>query len=407
MGNFGKVLGFHLKEQFGKKGFWIGIIIPFIAIIGFFGFTHFKSDGEKDTIAIVNKGINYQVSDNAMLGSLKEDYKFKFLEGNQVSKAEQGVKDGDYEALYIIEEQSGKPVLEQRYEFTPPASVTTVLQGTLQQQYSAKVSTEQGISGDVLKELQTPITIKDTVLDSDTDDKPTGVVWVFVFTMYMFILLYGIGIANGIVGEKSSRVMEIMITKVKPITMMYGKIISNMLIGLANILVILGSFLIVKSLGWADTLALDFIDVSGFTVSITLLFILFFLIGFMLNGMIYAALGSLASRSEDIGNFTSPLMMISFANFFLGMMTMGDPTASYITICSYIPVLTPTLMFSRYLMGSAAGWELALGIVIIIVTTLLISIVANRLYKRGVMKYSEKMSWKQVFGMMKKESVKG
>ncbi|WP_019393431.1 ABC transporter permease [Priestia filamentosa] len=407
MGNFGKVLGFHLKEQFGKKGFWIGIIIPFIAIIGFFGFTHFKSDGEKDTIAIVNKGTNYQVSDNAMLGSLKEDYKFKFLEGNQVSKAEQGVKDGDYEALYIIEEQSGKPVLEQRYEFTPPASVTTVLQGTLQQQYSAKVSTEQGISGDVLKELQTPITIKDTVLDSDTDDKPTGVVWVFVFTMYMFILLYGIGIANGIVGEKSSRVMEIMITKVKPITMMYGKIISNMLMGLANILVILGSFLIVKSLGWADTLALDFIDVSGFTVSITLLFILFFLIGFMLNGMIYAALGSLASRSEDIGNFTSPLMMISFANFFLGMMTMGDPTASYITICSYIPVLTPTLMFSRYLMGSAAGWELALGIVIIIVTTLLISIVANRLYKRGVMKYSEKMSWKQVFGMMKKESVKG
>ncbi|MFP7413235.1 ABC transporter permease [Priestia filamentosa] len=407
MGNFGKVLGFHLKEQFGKKGFWIGIIIPFIAIIGFFGFTHFKSDGEKDTIAIVNKGTNYQVSDNAMLGSLKEDYKFKFLEGNQVSKAEQGVKDGDYEALYIIEEQSGKPVLEQRYEFTPPASVTTVLQGTLQQQYSAKVSTEQGISGDVLKELQTPITIKDTVLDSDTDDKPTGVVLVFVFTMYMFILLYGIGIANGIVGEKSSRVMEIMITKVKPITMMYGKIISNMLIGLANILVILGSFLIVKSLGWADTLALDFIDVSGFTVSITLLFILFFLIGFMLNGMIYAALGSLASRSEDIGNFTSPLMMISFANFFLGMMTMGDPTASYITICSYIPVLTPTLMFSRYLMGSAAGWELALGIVIIIVTTLLISIVANRLYKRGVMKYSEKMSWKQVFGMMKKESVKG
>ncbi|MFP7484403.1 ABC transporter permease [Priestia filamentosa] len=407
MGNFGKVLGFHLKEQFGKKGFWIGIIIPFIAIIGFFGFTHFKSDGEKDTIAIVNKGTNYQVSDNAMLGSLKEDYKFKFLEGNQVSKAEQGVKDGDYEALYIIEEQSGKPVLEQRYEFTPPASVTTVLQGTLQQQYSAKVSTEQGISGDVLKELQTPITIKDTVLDSDTDDKPTGVVLVFVFTMYMFILLYGIGIANGIVGEKSSRVMEIMITKVKPITMMYGKIISNMLMGLANILVILGSFLIVKSLGWADTLALDFIDVSGFTVSITLLFILFFLIGFMLNGMIYAALGSLASRSEDIGNFTSPLMMISFANFFLGMMTMGDPTASYITICSYIPVLTPTLMFSRYLMGSAAGWELALGIVIIIVTTLLISIVANRLYKRGVMKYSEKMSWKQVFGMMKKESVKG
>jgi ABC-2 type transport system permease protein len=407
MGNFGKVLGFHLKEQFGKKGFWIGIIIPVIAIIGFFGFTHFKSDGEKDTIAIVNKGTTYQVSDNAMLGSLKEDYKFKFLEGNQVSKAQQRVKDGDYEALYIIEEQSGKPVLEQRYEITPPASVTTVLQGTLQQQYSAKVSTEQGISGDVLKELQTPITIKDTVLDSDTDDKPTGVVWVFVFTMYMFILLYGIGIANGIVGEKSSRVMEIMITKVKPITMMYGKIISNMLVGLANILVILGSFLIVKSLGWADTLALDFIDVSGFTVSITLLFILFFLIGFMLNGMIYAALGSLASRSEDIGNFTSPLMMISLANFFLGMMTMGDPTASYITICSYIPVLTPTLMFSRYLMGSAAGWELALGIVIIIVTTLLLSIIANRLYKRGVMKYSEKMSWKQVFGMMKKESIKG
>ncbi|MCY8233974.1 ABC transporter permease [Priestia endophytica] len=407
MGNFGKVLGFHLKEQFGKKGFWIGIIIPVIAIIGFFGFTHFKSDGEKDTIAIVNKGTTYQVSDNAMLGNLKEDYKFKFLEGNQVSKAQQGVKDGDYEALYIIEEQSGKPVLEQRYEFTPPASVTTVLQGTLQQQYSAKVSTEQGISGDVLKELQTPITIKDTVLDSDTDDKPTGVVWVFVFTMYMFILVYGIGIANGIVGEKSSRVMEIMITKVKPITMMYGKIISNMLVGLANILVILGSFLVAKSLGWADSLALGFIDVSGFTVSVTLLFILFFLLGFMLNGMIYAALGSLVSRTEDINNSTFPLTLVSFANFFLGFMTMGDPTASYITICSYIPVLTPTLMFSRYLMGSAAGWELALGAVIIIVTTLLISIIANRLYKRGVMKYSEKMSWKQVFGMMKKESVKG
>ncbi|MCM3537264.1 ABC transporter permease [Priestia endophytica] len=407
MGNFGKVLGFHLKEQFGKKGFWIGIIIPIIVILGVSGFMHFKNDGEKETIAIVNKGTTYQVSDNAVLGSLKEDYEFKFLKGNQVSKAEQGIKDGDYEALYIIEEQSEKPVLEQRYEFAPPTSVTPVLQSILQQQYSAKVSTEQGISGDVLKELQTPITIKDTVLDSDTDDKPTGVVWIFAFSMYTFILVYGIGIANGIVGEKSSRVMEIMITKVKPITMMYGKIISNMFVGLANVLVILGSFLVVKALGWSDIQILGFIDLNDFTAPIAILFILFFLIGFILNGMIYAALGSLVSRTEDIGNATFPLTMISLANFFLGIITMGNPTASYITICSYIPVLTPTLMFSRYLMGSAAGWELALGIVIIIVTTLLLSIIANRLYKRGVMKYSEKMSWKQVFGMMKKESVKG
>jgi ABC-2 type transport system permease protein len=188
---------------------------------------------------------------------------------------------------------------------------------------------------------------------------------------------------------------------------MYGKIISNMFVGLANVLVILGSFLVVKALGWSDIQILGFIDLNDFTAPIAILFILFFLIGFILNGMIYAALGSLVSRTEDIGNATFPLTMISLANFFLGIITMGNPTASYITICSYIPVLTPTLMFSRYLMGSAAGWELALGIVIIIVTTLLLSIIANRLYKRGVMKYSEKMSWKQVFGMMKKESVKG
>lgn len=400
MNKFNIVLKFHLKEGFSAKSFRITAVILFAAIVGFFAFTHFFGKDEKMTVAVLNNSSHYQFN----LAELNKTS--KFAEFNEITteilkKTKQKVEDGELDALIVVSESSKSPNVEYFFRRTPDFELMDVLKTVLQPQYLQNVITEKQVQPDVVEALLSPVPIK-TVQLKETES--LGVVYIFVFLIYMFIMLYGQQVAMSVAGEKTTRVMEIMITKVKPITMMYGKVIASMLVGLSQIGVVALGYVVARILGWTSNELKLFgmpLDISVLNVKIFIFLALYFALGYMVYALLFAAIGSVISRIEDISSIVFPVSLLLMAGFFLGMKSMSDPNATIVLVGSYIPFFSPIVTLSRIILGEAYLLEIILTIVILVVTIGVAGLISNRIYLNGVMRYSSKTTIADVVKLAK------
>ncbi|MBA3380159.1 MAG: ABC transporter permease [Chloroflexia bacterium] len=228
----------------------------------------------------------------------------------------------------------------------------------------------------------------------------------FVFTVLMFIaiMLYGTWVAQGVVEEKSSRIMEIMVNAATPRDLLAGKVLGIGLAGLTQLLpmLLIGGVTfalqrrIVDAFG-GDLDQLPNVDFGALSVTAIGWFLVYFLLGYVLYSAMYAALGSLVSRQEEVSQAISPMMTLMFVGYFGSIFTLGTPDSLVARVLSIIPFTSPFVMVPRLVSGNPAVWEVALSIVLLVVTLVLAILFAARVYRIGVLLYGQKPSWKAVF----------
>jgi len=245
MGKFMTVFKFHLKEGLTSKSFFISNLITILIIVGVFGISHFSSHQSKDRIAFINES-SYPINMKELNQGL-DSAQLLLHDKSHISELKQQVKDGDLDGIIEVHEKNGLPALTYTYKSFADQEVAAILTQKIQQTAIHTTITESDIDPNVAAKLIAPVSVKSVPL-KDTSGT-IGIVYIFVFLMYLLILGRGQMIANTITAEKASRVMEIMIPKVKPIYMMYGKILVQLVIGLADIVVMLLIFLISYALG--------------------------------------------------------------------------------------------------------------------------------------------------------------
>ena len=231
-----------------------------------------------------------------------------------------------------------------------------------------------------------------------------GTAYVSAVVLYMVVLMYGMWVAQGVVEEKSSRIMEIMINAASPTELMFGKIIGIGVAGLTQILPILIVAVVgLLSQEWlADTLEVTGIDLSGIdfgAISATLIvyFLIYFLLGFLLYAALYAGAGSLVSRQEDVSTMTTPMTLLVVGGFFGAIFTLSAPDSRVAQIVSIFPFTSPMAMVPRLLLGDPTAWEIGLSIGLLAVTGYLAVWFAARIYRMGVLMYGQKPSFKVIF----------
>ncbi|MBS4175087.1 ABC transporter permease [Bacillus sp. FJAT-49736] len=402
MGKFMTVFTFHLKEALTSKSFVIGNLITLIIIVGVFGFNHLSSKESKDKVALINT-TSYETDINLLNNGLKS-VKLYPEEKNNLGKLKQQVKQGDLDGIIEITEKNGLPALTYQYKSFADQELVAILSQKIQQVGIDKTIKDSRVDPNVAAKLLAPISVENIAL-KDTSGT-SGIVYIFVFLMYILILGRGQMIANTITAEKSSRVMEIMIPKVKPIFMMYGKILVQLVIGLADIVVMILGFLVSYALGWFNGQQFSLfgfhIDLSNLTPFIIICFIIYFTLGFLLYAIGYAAVGAVVSRTEDLSSVSFPIILCIMAAFFIGINSIFAPASTLVTVCSYIPVTSPIVTFSRILAGEAGYLEMGITIVILLASITILNHLANRIYLNGVMNYSGKVKFKDVVQMAKK-----
>jgi len=219
---------------------------------------------------------------------------------------------------------------------------------------------------------------------------------VFVVLLFMTVVIYGMWVATGVAAEKSSRVMELMISAASPRQMLAGKVVGIGAAGLTQYLAIVLPALAV--LAFQDRIAEAILGpdwaagapIVGLTPALLLGYGAFFLLGFSLFALIYAAMGSFVSRPDDLQTLSLPFSLLAVVGYISAIGALGGGAGPWITVASFLPPFSPFVMLARLMVAAVQPWELALSIALLVAAIAVVAVIAARMYAAGVLLYGQR-----------------
>jgi ABC-2 type transport system permease protein len=211
---------------------------------------------------------------------------------------------------------------------------------------------------------------------------------IFLLILYMTIILYGSSVMRSVIEEKSSRIIEVLLSSINSFQLMMGKLIGVGAVGLLQYVIWAGMgfvvFLLVSS---SSPPMAEFIKISP---DIFFYFIIFFIVGFFTFSTLYAAVGAMCSDMQDAQALSAPITLLVILPFIISFMVIRDPTSEAAQILSFLPFFTPLIMFLRILLIDPPSWEILLSLLINILTIILITWVAGKIYRVGILMYGKR-----------------
>lgn len=226
--------------------------------------------------------------------------------------------------------------------------------------------------------------------DPDSDQR-TGLAYFSVLLLYAQLLVNGIAVASGVVEEKTSRVVELLLSTIRPLQLLTGKIVGIGLIGLAQ----LAAYALTALVAGAVT---GLITVTGAAVTAFVGTLGWFVLGFAFFAVLYAAAASLVTRQEEVASATAPLTVLVLAMFFVAQGSVQDPDGTLSSAMSWIPPFSAILMPLRIASGVTGPVQVVGTVVLMVVVTLGLAVVAARVYERSVLRTGTRVSWQEALG---------
>lgn len=219
---------------------------------------------------------------------------------------------------------------------------------------------------------------------------------VFVVLLFMTVVIYGMWVATGVAAEKTSRVMELMISAASPRQMLSGKVMGIGAAGLTQYLAIAVPALAVLALqdGIASAVLGPDLAAGASLVGLTPILLVgygvFFLLGFTLFALIYAAMGSFVSRPDDLQTLSLPLSLLAVLGYLTAVGALSGGSGTWVTIASFLPPFSPFVMLARLMVAAVQPWELVLSITLLVAAIAAVAVVATRMYTAGVLLYGQR-----------------
>ncbi|RXZ83532.1 ABC transporter permease [Paenibacillaceae bacterium] len=425
MNNFWTVVGFTLRNKIRTKSFIVTTVI-FAVILSIavnipYIISLFDSGGKIKNIGFIEtQATEVSVPLQQYFEQLGEEGGLKlvgFPDNGSIGANEQALKQAiadDQISGYILfaqNEAGGFPTVTYKSESfmdgSTPGTITTALQAIK----TEFVVQEAGLSPEQKAELLAPVKVETAQISVTTEgDGKTpqqrglsmGFVYAMMIVLFMGIFITSQLIANEITAEKSSRVMEILVTSVSPLTQMFGKITGMFLVGImqigAYVIVFLINTLLPHNAEILESLNINFGDIDPMLYFYA---VIFYLMGYFLFSTLFAAVGSIVSRTEDLAQALMPITMLAMAGFYIGIFGMTAPGAMIVKVASFIPFFAPFAMFLRVGLTSPALWEVLLSLALLGVTILILGWLSAKIYRTGVLMYGKRPSFKELRKAMK------
>ena len=395
MKQFKTILKFELGNLLGNKvfkGVTLSIMV-IIAIVMFFPRIKNMVAGSDDEAAEpVRDSVMVLSADEAWASSVQElfeeffpGYEMKLVSGED--EIRQQVQDGEAECGFALHSLTSYTYYVNNLTMYDENGY--MADEALRKLYQVNAMMEKGITpeeaGDILSvqiEHETESLGKDQAQNF-------FYTYIMIFALYMVILLYGQMVATNVASEKSTRAMEVLITSAKPTSMMFGKVIASCLAGLLQLVCVFGSAFVFYQLNreyWSNPVIASIFDMP---LNLLLFMLLFFVLGFFIYAFMFGAVGSTASKLEDINTAVQPVTFLFVIGFMVVMFSMssGSVDNTAMLVCSYIPFTSPMAMFTRICMSTVAWYEIAISIAILIGSTVGIGVLSAKIYRVGVLLY--------------------
>ena len=345
------------------------------------------------------------------------------------------VEEGNYYGALIIPKKDSLEILANSIEFyskdSPGLSLMGVIEGKIETRLKNLKLTQFGIDLAKIKASRISSDIKMFNFSGEESSKAKNVASIIAggaagYLLFMFVLIYGTSVMRSVIEEKTSRIIEVIISSVKPFQLMLGKIIGNASAGLVQFFV-WGIIIFILSMILPLVFGIDMTEMQSARVSpeqveamkqaagggkiekliqgvlalpllkMFVLFILYFFGGYMLYSSLFAAIGAAVDNETDTQQFMTPIMLPLILGVYVGFFTViNDPHGPISVIFSYIPFTSPIVMLMRVPFG-VAWWELALSLLILIVTFMSAVWIAAKIYRVGILMYGKKANYKDLW----------
>lgn len=406
MNKFWIILSHTYWNKVKTKTFIITTALMLLLVVGAVNFQHIAelfSDDQKEQIAVIDETEALFAPLKESMESMNDDMELvRYTESEEDGK--DAVQDEEFEALVTISlNEEGLPEAVYYANDVTNTQQQQAFQEQLQQLQTGLIIENAGIDEAVMAAMNEPVNFETVALDEGAKTveemfQAQGIVYVMVFLMYMVVIMYGSMIATDVATEKSSRVMEILISSAPPVAHMFAKIIGIALVGLTQIGLFIGLAAVMIA-AKRDELVGGMLDAFGFLdapVSLIIYGVVFFLLGYLLYATLAAMFGSLVDRSEDANQAVTPLILLLVVAFIIAMSGLAAPQTSLVTITSFIPFFSPMVMLLRIGMLDVPVWEVALSIGLLIGTIILFALIGARIYKGGVLMYGGSSLFKDI-----------
>lgn len=365
----------------------------------------FDQEEAVDQVAVVTEIDSfYEALDNSLQTTESEIEIVRY--NDALEKAQEQVIDGEYKAVLEITEQEQLPAAVYYTAEMSSTSIESTLNQALEQIKTEIATNKAGLDPGTIATIYEPMSFEKEPIVAEGEEGSVkteeelsgarGLVYVILFLLYFAVIAYGNMIATDIANEKTSRVMEILISSSSPVSQMFAKILGIGSVGLVQMLLYLGVGYIVIQQKQEELVGgfFEFFGLSETSASTFVYAIVFFLLGYFLYATLSAMLGSLVSRTEDVQQLMTPVILLIVVAFMISIFGLSNPSSQFVTIASYIPFFSPMAMFLRVGMLNIPFWEVGLSIAILIITIVILAIVGARVYRGGVLMYGTSTSLK-------------
>ncbi len=371
-----------LNTRLRTRSFVIGTVVMLVLLLGYVGFqTALAGAADKRTVGLTGQAIG--IAQQLQTKAAQSGQQISTVVVTDPAEGKQKVEDGDFDAL--VSGSAAK--LTATYKSSLDTSLRTVLDQVAQQQVlDGVLSAAQLEPADVMAQVNSTHVQDDALSPEPADHTERLILGVIVaFLLYISIITYGMMVAQGVVEEKSSRVVEILLASVRPWQLLLGKVIGLGLVGLTQLVILAAAGLVAAT-------ATGVLSLTGFATGALLWGLLWYLLGFLFYATIYGALGSLVSRQEDTQSVVGPINIVLIIGFVSGFnLLLQDPSGTATKVVSLIPLLSPILMPARIATGAATGWEIGLSLGLTVALVALLTWLGGKIYGNSVLRIGSRI----------------
>ncbi len=400
------VMKFTIKEMVKRKSFLISTAIILVLIVLGFNVPNiinsFSNEEGAEKILIVDAG-------NIFEGNLenlpKEDKDYEIAKDNPTfEQIKEKMENGEISSALVIEKEQN--AIKIRYiveNTTMMGGVPENLVNAINTLYSNMQISKLGLTQEQLQSITPNFEFS---LEQTEEEKANGNI--FAMMLMSIVLFYAIyfcayQVSSSITTEKTSKIMETLVTSTSPTTIVLGKTIGIGIVGLLQMVVIVATALISAKAFLAPELLEAVLDMSSVTPYLGIITIIYFILGYFTYALLYALTGSTVSKPEDIQSANSPVAILAVIGFYLSYFTMMNPTSKLNLFASLFPMSSPFCMPFRVMMGLASGTDVLISVAILMVTILIIARIAIKIYSNAILNYGTKMSLKDIMKMYREK----
>ncbi len=396
------VMKFTMKDMIKRKSFIISTLIILILIVLGFNVPKFlksiKQDNTGNKLLIVdNQNVFEGTLDTLKEANLGYDIQIENLD---YEKVKEKIENENIESAIIVEPNEQN--IKIRYLVKNINMMETVPENIVSAINSLYTNLQISKLGLTQEQLQSITPNFEFNLEQTEEEKASGNVYaIMLLSIVLFYAIYfcAYQVSSSITTEKTSKIIETLVTSTSPRIIVLGKTIGIGIIGLMQMILIVGTALISAKL-FLEPGVIDLVlDMSNITPYLGIITIVYFILGYFTYALLYALTGSTVSKPEDIQSANSPVAILAVIGFYLSYFTMMNPTSELNVFASMFPISSPFCMPFRIMMGLANVTDVIVSIAILFVTILIIAHIAIKIYSNAILNYGTKMSLKDVVKM--------